>query len=125
MQRPRCGSLTSRAFTLVEALVAMAVLSAGVIGVVEVFSLATSTASRNERLSQAVQIAQRELSMAMISQVRPKEGASFPHRWKVQRQERPMGMELVAVTVSWSDRGAEQNYRLEQLCLARPKAPQN
>ena len=122
MRPRRSGSSNSpRAFTLVEALVAMAVLSAGVIGVVEVFSMSASTTGRSQRLSQAVQIAQRELAMAMTTTVRPREGAKFPHRWRVQRQDRPMGLERIVVRVYWNERGLEREYRLEQLCIPRAR----
>jgi len=121
MRRGRCGLSNSPGggFTLVEALVAMAVLGAGVVGVLEMFSLAGSAAGENQRLARAVEIAQRELSLAVASRYAPVEGAEKLHRWRVERQDRPMGLERVAVTVTWMVRGAEQSYVLEQLWLKR------
>ena len=95
----------------------MAVLGAGVLGVLGTFSLCGSTASENQRLAQAVTIAQRELALAVTTKAVSSEGGEQGHRWKVQRQDQEMGLIRVAVTVSWQVRGTERTYVLEQLCL--------
>ncbi|MFA6133454.1 MAG: prepilin-type N-terminal cleavage/methylation domain-containing protein [Phycisphaerae bacterium] len=105
-------------FTLIEVLVAMTVLSGGILGVLSAFSLASRSGRSGANLRQAVAIAQRELELIVNAPA----GAALPQRQTAGRYEwQPLVEDLTprlkraTIKVNWSEGGAAREYRLSQV----------
>ena len=105
----------SDGFSLIEVLVAMTILTAGILGVMEAFSLCTQTASGGLRLAEATAIAQNQLELAACvpaESIEPQTGTSGPCTWQVTLAEKPHGLVLALVTVKWMQQGRPQTFQL-------------
>jgi type II secretory pathway component PulJ len=111
-------------YTLLEAVVAMTVLAAGIVEVVAGFSVCRRAASRCRRLDQVVSIARKELDRAVLAppeQRVPRQGRDGQFRWVLAYTERPHGLLTASVEVSWMEVGEPQSYRLSRVFM--PQEP--
>jgi len=109
-----------RAFTLLEVLVASTILCVGIIGVLGASSVSMRTASGALRLDEAVSIAQRQLELttaAGLVALGPRTGGQGRYRWTVELAERPEGLMMASVLVSWPERGRTQQFRLSEIFI--------
>ena len=117
-----------KAFTLIEVLIAVTILSGGILAVVGGFSVAVRAGVRAARMDGAVRIAQRELELMMLSgpEASPTStGSEDRYAWQTSLSESREGLMMAAVVVKWSDRGEEQFYRLSRIFLPRRSPQQN
>jgi prepilin-type N-terminal cleavage/methylation domain-containing protein len=110
----------AQAFTLIEVIVALAILAFGILGVMAAFSLCTRTASDGFRLAEAVSISQRELELAVnvpLGAMEPKSGTSGLFKWKVTFVEKDHDLVLASVLVQWTRLGKLQTFHLSQVFM--------
>lgn len=110
----------TKGFTLLEVLVAMTILSVGIVGVLGGFSLSIRAGSRAMLLNEAVDIAQREfelLSTVPAADMLPSSGSSGRFSWQVVVSDRPGGLVLASIQVTWMRRGQSESYKLSQVFL--------
>jgi prepilin-type N-terminal cleavage/methylation domain-containing protein len=113
----RCGG-----FSLVEALVAMTVLSVGVVGSLAAFSMALRSHARSANYEQAVEIARNELTAAVAATAEglsPRAGTTGRYHWTVIYSEKPGELVLASVSVRWPEQGQEAGYQVSQVFLPR------
>lgn len=109
-------------FTLIEILVAVTILGAGILGVVAAFSMSLRVASASARMADAVRIAQREMELKVAQSaesLRDDRGAEGPYAWKFSVSRASEGLMRARVTVTWLDRGRPQSFKLSRVFLPR------
>jgi len=110
------------AFSLLEVLVAVTILSVGVLGVLTGFSLSTRASARAYRTDQAAAIARCQLEQALALPTRelePGTGTSSRFHWTLDVEGKPHGLVRATVTVKWLERGQTESYRLSQVFVPR------
>ncbi len=110
--------MKSKGFTLVEVLVAMTVLSTGIIGVLGAFSLSLRAGGGSQRYSQAVEIAERELELACASadgEVRTGSHSDGGFTWIVSGKNVSRELKLAKIDVKWTAQGASRSFQLSRL----------
>ncbi len=116
-----------KAFTLLEVLVASTILGIGILGVLGAFSISMRASSRAMRLDEAVTIAQREMELttsAGMAAMGPRKGNQDIFQWTVDLADRPDGLTMAAVSVTWPQRGQMQQYRLAEI-FSVPQEPED
>jgi len=116
--RRRDSRRAPAAFTLLEVLVATTLLATGILGVLAVFSLSVRSASAAEHLDDAVQLAGNHLELAVAmppDRLPPVSGNSGRYAWTINFTEKPEGLVLATVRVTWSEGGSPRAFQLEQL----------
>lgn len=110
---------TPSGFTLIEVVVSMTILGIAIIGLFEVYSLSIRSSSQASNLDAAVVLAQNQMAVA-ISELgnRPPEsrGENGRYRWTLTMTEKPEGLMLLTVVVSWTESGEDRLFQLNQLC---------
>ena len=107
---------------MTEVLVALTVLSMGIVGVVGAFCHCQRAATGNLRFDEAAAIAQRELQLAMaksLNNTSDIKGTSGLHSWTVTFQEKALGLIQASVVVRWPLSGRMQEYRLSEIFQPR------
>jgi prepilin-type N-terminal cleavage/methylation domain-containing protein len=112
-------------FTLLEILVAMTILSVGIVGTMHAFSLSMRAGTEASRLARASEIARRELVLAAAAPSGgiDNDGAEDAYTWRIREMDQADGLLVVSVTVNWLDRGRPQSFALSQVVFSR--APQD
>ncbi len=111
-----------RGFTLIEVLVSVSILSFGIIGVLEAFSLSLRAGSRAAHLGEAVDVAQRELELTAVAtasggDLMPQTGKSGRYNWELKLREIQHGLTLATVEVKWLERGKHDTFKLSRVLL--------
>jgi prepilin-type N-terminal cleavage/methylation domain-containing protein len=110
-------------FTLLEVLVAMTVLSVGIVGVLAAMSLSVRASGQAWRVDEVSRLAQNQLALAAnlsVDQLEPSNGVLERYKWLVSYAEKPHGLVVACVTVEWMEEGQARTYRLCQ--VFRPRA---
>ena len=105
-------------FTLIEVLVALTVLAAGIIGIMAALSLCTHKVSESLRLAEVATIAQSQMELAVIAPagtLEAKAGSAGLYQWEVTFGEKPYGLVLALVVVKWTLRGEPKMFRLSRV----------
>jgi len=105
-------------FTLLEVLVALLVLSVGLMGAMGALVLANRTARDAAKLQEAVRYAERELTLATQvaeNQVQNKIESQGQFTCNVAYENKPYGLYLATATVRWSQRSQLQSYQLSKV----------
>lgn len=108
------------AMTLVEVIVALSILSGGIIGVAGTFSMCSRAGSLNLRLGEAAMIAERELRLAVATagdSSRAFSGESDLHKWNITFEDMSHGLVRVTVAVSWAQQGRDREFTLSEIFL--------
>ena len=108
-----------------EVMVSLTILGVGILAVLEGFSISMRAATRNVRLGEAAEIAQRELALAVTS-TSPSPGEARKasaglYTWTISYRDKPLGLACATVAVSWPDRGQTQTFELSE--LFQPQQP--
>ena len=106
--------------TLVEVIVALSILSGGIIGVAGTFSMCSRAGSLNLRLDQAAMIAERELRLAVATAgdgSRAFSGQSDLHKWNITFEDMSQGLIRAVVVVSWRQQGRDRDFTLSEIFL--------
>jgi type II secretion system protein I len=109
-------------FTLIEVLVAMTILAAGILGVMGAFSLCIQANSHACRLKDAAMLARNELELAIVSKTENLEtrtGTQGQYTWTVSFQEKEDNLLLASAVVNWSERGQKQTFTLSKIVLSQ------
>lgn len=99
-------------------LVAVTVLGAGIIGVIGVFTLCQRASARALHLEDAVNLAQSQMELAVAKprdSLEPTAGSTGAYRWTLEYAEKPSGLVLATVTVTWPESGELETFRLSQV----------
>ena len=107
-----------RAFTLIEALVAMFVMAVVVVGAMQALSLAERAGSQAERMDLVTSLAREQLERAVLvtsDNLLPQSGESGAIRWDLTYSTKSAGLVLATVRVAYSDRGIHKTFILAQL----------
>lgn len=104
-------------FTLLEILVAVMILSVGIVGALGVFTLSLRTGTQASRLGRATEIAQRELALASAAPgaAMGQTGSQGAYTWQTKQVDLPEGLIALSVAVKWSRRGRPQTFALSQI----------
>ena len=119
-RRSRPKRRNSGGFSLLEILVAVTILSVGILGVLAGFSVSTRAAARAYRNDQAAVIAQGKLDEVLVlpaSELEPASGESGQFHWALEFEAKPLGLVRATVVVGWLEQGRPETYRLSQLFL--------
>ncbi len=107
-----------RGFTLIEIIIATAVMALALVAVLQVFSLGVSSARRSQKSTIAVTLARNvmeEVASRDLLEPGREEGEledyDMSYSIDITEGELP-GLHDVEVAVSWSDEGATKEYRL-------------
>jgi prepilin-type N-terminal cleavage/methylation domain-containing protein len=123
------GRRRSRGFSLLEMLVAAAVLAVGLVIVTESISAGLTAATRTERRLFAGRRAADRLNRAAAepSSALPGEGqsrwAGVPHHWRVEQAGARNGLRHLRCTVAWQSRGRQRTVSLERFVPAQAQEP--
>ena len=120
--RAGTSGLSSGAFTIIEALVATTIVSAGLISVAAAFSLCHSAAIRSDRLRRAATLAERRMELATAvssGDAGSGSGSSDGLVWKVAYQTKSKNLMLASVSVEWSDHGQPKTFVLSRVFRPR------
>ena len=114
--------MTSRraAFTLLEILVAVTILSAGILGVLGAFSLSLRAGVRAARVEDAARIGERQVQLGIVGPaeaLRAQRGAEGAFAWQLDFEQAQEGLMLASVTVTWSEQGRGQKFRFSRVFL--------
>lgn len=113
-----------RGFTLAEVLLAMTILSIGVLGVLEVFSLSWRYGREGYDRRQAVRIAQAELELAVHSLEEVgagRSGSAGVYLWELKITDAAERLKKATITVNWTRQGQTRSLKLSQ--IFRPRWP--
>lgn len=105
-------------FTLVEVLVAMVVLSVGILGLLGALFLSSNVSSRSERLDGAVNLANLKLLQAICissDKLQPEQGKEDRYSYTLSMENRPGGLMAAKMTVQWLEGGSTQEYTLSRI----------
>lgn len=112
--------MRTTAFSLVEILVALTILSVGIVGILGVFSLGIRAAGKSDRSMQALELAESKLELAASAAtwaVRNETQSQDGLEWTMVTQDAPKGLQVTSIEVSWTERGKSQLIRLSRLYL--------
>ena len=115
--------MRTTAFSLVEILVALTILSVGIIGILGVFSLGVRAAGKSDRYKKAIELAENKLELAASPAswaVRDETQSQDGLEWTMVTQDAPKGLKLTSIQVEWTERGKSQ-----AICLSRLYLPAN
>ena len=105
-----------------EVLVAVTVLAAGILGVLEAFSLSLRAGVRSTRLQDAARIAEKQLQFAVVQpaeKLQADRGTEGPFTWRLGVSESQENLMRASVTVEWLERGEPQTFDLTRVFLPR------
>lgn len=108
----------SPGFTLAEVLVAMGILSVGIVGVVGAMSTCARADGRNRRTADAVALAERRLALAAATPtalLTPGAGQEGDYQWTLTLDDGPHGLKCATVRVQWLQQGEARTYRLRRI----------
>lgn len=111
-----------RGFMLMEVLVALAIFSVGVVGVLAGLLRSFQAGSHAVLVDEAALIAQRQMALATTvsgDELQPTNGSSGRYKWRVGFLEKDHGLVLASVEVNWLAKGQVQQFALSQLFLPR------
>jgi|GEM_PF-6175133 len=111
-----------RGFTLLEVLVAMLVMSVGVMGIMAAVMAGSSASSSANKLETAVDIARRELALAVTLPSNELIGSSDSEgvmSWTIGYTNKQHSLVMATVTVQWLERGQTRTYQLSQVFVPR------
>ena len=134
IQNPK--SKIQNGFTLLEVVVAMAIVGLGVVALLEIFSLGLRLGSRSAARTEAVAFGRQVMDEALIRRALSagEEGGSFgaDHRWRLQvrplrdeAQLAPMGLDVNEITVlmRYRDGDREKQLEMKTLRVLKKKSP--
>lgn len=116
-----CQIRKRRAFTLIEALVALGVLGTGILGCLAAIQLASNTSASARLLEGAVDLGNGQLNLAAAQatskELADQQGVTGRYEWTVhfERPEEMIG--TVTVTVAWLERGNAKSFVLKKAFL--------
>lgn len=108
-----------RGFSLIEVMVALAVLGAGVLGVLGALTLASRVSDGAFHRQQVIALAEERMEILIHDLAEPGEqqleGTRGRYQWQVELQERDHGLVRGVVRVAWTQRGEERTFALERI----------
>ena len=107
-------------FSLIEVMVATAILSGGIIGLIGTFRMSSHAASRGEHANNVAALASNIMGSAVAvstDQHESSEGSSGPYTWNLSYSQKQHGLVQATVLVSWLEQGQTKNFRLAQVFL--------
>ena len=113
---------TTAAMTLVEVIVALSILSGGIIALTGTFSLCSRSSSAALRLDEAASIAEREIELTVTAtngSQPASSGESGLYKWSITYDDLQHGLVRASVTVTWLQRGMTREYRLVRIFTPR------
>jgi prepilin-type N-terminal cleavage/methylation domain-containing protein len=118
-----CQQDSTKGFTLVEVIVAAAILGTTFIAVFAAMRTCSAAAHHARMLTRSVLLAESLLTEAMLSEntvFETKEGQEERYRWKVEIVPTPVDdLGAIRVQVRWLEQGREQQYELFSLVQMR------
>jgi prepilin-type N-terminal cleavage/methylation domain-containing protein len=118
-----CRNSNSRGnsgLTLLEVLVALTVLTVGILGTMACFSVSLKAAGRAKASEDAVAFAQQKLADALctpVEQLQPANGNTGRYQWALRLRELPYSLVSVTVEVDWLEQGSARQLRLSRVLM--------
>ena len=108
-----------KSFTLIEVVVAMTILAAGILGIMGAISLCIQTNSRAFRLEKAVDLARKELNLSSLckSNLENQTGSEGIFTWSVSFQKKEYDLVVASAVINWSEKGKAQTFTLSRILL--------
>lgn len=110
---------------MLEVLVAMTILSVGIIGVISAMSLSIAATSAASRLEEASRLAENQLVLGISAPgdaLEARTGTVGRYTWSLRYEEKRHGLFVATVLVEWGEGGRVRSYRLSQVFVPRGKA---
>lgn len=118
-----CGCrCESRAFLLLEAMLALTILSVGIIGLMGTILLSRRVGAESLWLAEATSLAQRQLEEAIAQpaqQMPTSNGASGRFSWTISLSDKAYDLKAVSVDIHWIARGSAHRFRLSRVFRPR------
>jgi type II secretory pathway pseudopilin PulG len=102
----------------VEVLVATTILAVGIVGVMDGFSQSMRAGSKASRLEGALDIAQKQVKLAEAScrdDLKALVGSLGQYSWQMAVTDKPHGLVLVSVEVTWLQESQMQSVVLSEV----------
>lgn len=113
-----------RAFTIVEVLVSMAILSTSMLAVFGVFRMCSKASVTSQRLTQSTLLAEKLLVETTLDNnlgYQTKNGTEGLYDWQVKTSQTEVeSLALIEVTVQWSQQTNKKEYQLKSLLYLPP-----
>ncbi len=116
-----------RGMTLVEVLVALTVLSVGILGLLGALLLGSNISARSEHLDAAVALANTKLEEALCTtadKLEAQQGQEDRFTYALAIENRSGGLMAAKMTVQWLEAGNVQEYTLSKVFQPIPKDEQ-
>jgi general secretion pathway protein I len=115
---------SSRGFTLLEVMIALAIVSVALVSLLALANRSIGVQSRLERLTQATLLAQRKMGEVEAAgktdavAAQATQGSFEPpfeeYRWRLAFEETPLAaVRRVTVTVAWGDEGRNERVEID------------
>jgi prepilin-type N-terminal cleavage/methylation domain-containing protein len=118
-RRTSCPEVASAGFTMVEVVVALAILGTTIVAVFGAMQTCSMAAYHSRMLTGSVLLAEKLMVEARLSgntAFETNEGTAEPYRWKVQVAPTPVeNLGAIRVQVKWLEQQREQQYELFSL----------
>jgi general secretion pathway protein I len=109
--------------TLLEVILAISILSFGLIIIVSTFSSGMRAAGSAYKMMLAQSLAQSKMEELLVAPWASMEGEFGPDHpsftWQVKRTPHDPGLQKIVLTIFWKERGKRREIRLETLVLER------
>lgn len=112
-----------RGLTLVEVLVAMVVMSFGVLGVLGAILLSSNVSMRSRHLDRAVTLANTKLEQAVCTtadKLVAQQGRVEQFTYWLSIENRPGGLKVATITIKWPEGQNIQKYTLSRIFMPAP-----
>ncbi len=107
-------------FSLIEVIVATAILSGGIIGLIGTFRMSASAAAHGEHANNVAALASNIIASAVAvsaDQCESSEGSSGSYTWNLSYSQKQHNLMQATVVVSWLERRQTRNFHLAQVFL--------
>ena len=118
MWRNDQNSFKRGGFTLVEVLVALMVLSVGILGLLGALLLSSNVSARSEHLDKAVDLANSILQQTICvtaDHLQAQQGQEDRYSYAMSLEDRSGGLMSAKITVQWLEGGSVEQYSLSRV----------
>lgn len=111
-----------KGFSLIEVIVATAILSSGIVGIIGAFRMSAHVANQGEHANNVATLASNIMESAVsvsADQCESLQGTSGLYTWNLSYRQKQHSLMQATVLVNWQEQGQTRNFYLERIFLPR------